>query len=247
MNKIVYFFILLILFNQFMSQDDQQPEQDTTDECSGKSQEQCTLILVENTLIQCSWDENNGSGQCKVGQKYTTCASASSLAAATKEQCVVLSHGTNAICIKGTAGCSEISNCVDAVGENIEKNMCDNLIVSLEGGKCYYDGAKCTQAASCQTVADTSLTGTDLENLCKKFNENTKNCIPDGKKCKIDDKGSSTGGDDKDNEKENDKEGDGEKEKEGEKDDGKTGTNNAKNSSQSLNFSLVLLFLIFVI
>ena len=260
---------------------------DTTDKCSGKTNEQCGLILDDQSLIQCEWDETNNA--CKTKVKYTTCSSANTLSAATNDQCVVLSHAANAFCIKGENGCLEATSCEDAKGADIDENVCkqftvpsyqecakgtdgcklntksctdnsityeegicDNLAVAINNAKCYYDGTGCVQATSCGTVAETSLTGTALDNLCKKFNEETKNCVADGKKCKLEDKETTPGGDDdkeneketgKDDDKENEKEGEGEGEGEGEKDETKDG----KNSSSALKFSLALLFLIFII
>ena len=269
------------------SQTEPDPDPDTTDKCSGKTNDQCSLILEDQSLIQCEWDETNNA--CKTKVKYTTCSSAKTLAAATNAQCGVLSHAANAFCIKGANGCLEAASCEDAKGADIDENVCkqftvpsyqecakgtdgcklntksctdnsiryeegicDNLAVAINNAKCYYDGTGCVQATSCGTVAETSLTETALDNLCKKFNEETKNCVADGKKCKLEDKETTPGGDDdkeneketgKDDDKENEKEGEGEGEGEGEKDETKDG----KNSSSDLKFSLALLFLIFVI
>ena len=185
------------------------PDPDTTDKCSGKANDQCGLILDDQSLIQCEWDEANSA--CKTKVKYTTCSSAKTLAAATNAQCSVLSHTTNAFCIKGANGCLEAASCEEALGANIEdsvcrqftvpsyqecakgtdgcklntksctdnsisyvEGICDNLTVDLNNAKCYYDGAGCVQATSCGTVAETSLTETAIDNLCKKFNEEQK-------------------------------------------------------------------------
>lgn len=123
---------------------------------------------------------------------------------------------------------------------------CQDLDSNLSGGKCYFDGGKCAEAASCENVEETTLSEDDLGNLCSMFNEDTKNCVPDGKKCKLVVK-NPTGGDDTGNNKDENKEKENEKEGEKEKDGDKTGTNNSKNSCQALNFSLALLFLILVI
>ena len=279
------------------SQTEPDPDPDTTDKCSGKTNDQCSLILEDQSLIQCEWDETNNA--CKTKVKYTTCSSAKTLAAATNAQCGVLSHAANAFCIKGANGCLEAASCEDAKGADIDENVCkqftvlsyqecakgtdgcklntksctdnsityeegicDNLAVALNNAKCYYDGTGCVQATSCGTVAETSLTGTALDNLCKKFNEETKNCVADGKKCKLEDKETTPGGDDdKENEKETGKDDDKENEKETGKDDDKENekegegegeeekdeTKDGKNSSSALKFSLALLFLIFVI
>ena len=96
----------------------------------------------------------------------------------------------------------------------------------------------------------------------QKIQWRTKNCVADGKKCKLEDKETTPGGDDdKENEKETGKDDDKENEKETGKDDDKENekegegegeeekdeTKDGKNSSSALKFSLALLFLIFVI
>ena len=74
--------------------------------------------------------------------------------------------------------------CTDSIDENVEET-CGKLTLSLENGKCYYNGAKCAEANSCDTVAETTLTGMALQVLCDQFSTGTKNCVADGKKCKF--------------------------------------------------------------
>ena len=82
----------------------------------------------------------------------------------------------------------------------------------------------------------------------QKIQWRTKNCVADGKKCKLEDKETTPGGDgDKENEKETGKDDDKENEKKGEGEGEKDETKDGKNSSSALKFSLALLFLIFII
>lgn len=93
-------------------------------------------------------------------------------------------------CIKETNGCKLITkSCTDTTVTNFE-NDCEMLLTSDNNYKCYYDGEKCAQANSCASVAETKLTDNEkMKNICDKFNDTTKVCIPNGKKCALKDKG----------------------------------------------------------
>ena len=97
-------------------------------------------------------------------------------------------------CIKGTAGCQiKAKSCTDSTIE-YEDGICE-LLKPDEGKQCYYDGSKCTQADSCANVAETTLESNQMTTVCSLFSEETQDCIPDGKKCKLQAKSSSGSGD----------------------------------------------------
>lgn len=121
-------------------------------------------------------------------------------------------------CIKDNNACKLKTKICSDNSIVYEEGICGKLGITLENGKCYFDGAKCAEANSCETIAETTLTGTALETLCDEFSTETKNCVADGKKCKLDD-------------------GEG-------KEEGKT---DGKNSSKRLTLSFAILFLVLLI
>ena len=170
--------------------------------CLGKNSEECKLILENNILVECQMVDDS----CKVKAKYETCTLASSLSEATEDQCSKLKVDLGQECIKGTAGCEvKIKTCTDETIQ-YEDGICDKLTPSTNK-KCYYNGEKCAEADSCENLEETKLT-TDkqMEDLCHLFDKETQECVPDGKKCKLQDKEESGAGD-KEKEKESGKEG----------------------------------------
>ena len=97
-------------------------------------------------------------------------------------------------CVKGTSGCEiKPRSCIDSTIV-YEEGICEHLKPD-EDKQCYYDGAKCTQADSCTNVAATTLAADKMSTICSLFNEEKKNCIPDGNKCKLQGESSSGEGD----------------------------------------------------
>ena len=121
-------------------------------------------------------------------------------------------------CVKDNNDCKLKTKICSDTSIVYEGGICGKLGITLENGKCYFDGAKCAEANSCETIAETTLTGTALETLCDEFSTETKNCVADGKKCKLDD-------------------GEG-------KEEGKT---DGKNSSKRLTLSFAILFLVLLL
>ena len=88
-------------------------------------------------------------------------------------------------CVEGTGTCTlKTKKCTD---QSIiyEEGICGLLETTSANQKCYYNGAKCSEATSCETITDTTLTGNSLKAVCAQFNTVTENCVPDGKKCKL--------------------------------------------------------------
>ena len=130
-------------------------------------------------------------------------------------------------CVKGTGKCSlKAKKCTD---QSIiyEEGVCGVLTTSANH-KCYYNGAKCSEATSCETVTDTTLTGNSLKAVCAQFNTVTENCVPDGKKCKLVEKSES-------------------EEEEEEKKENEGGKNSGNSLGKALNFSFAILILILVL
>ena len=215
--------------------------------CLGKNSEECKLILENNILVECEMVDDS----CKVKAKYETCTLASSLSDATEDQCSKLKVDLGQECIKGTGGCEvKIKTCTDETIQ-YEDGICDKLTPSANK-KCYYNGEKCAEADSCENVEETKLT-TDkqMEDLCHLFDKETQECVPEGKKCKLQDKEES-GADDKEKEKESGKEGgdaDGKEKESGKENEKEKETEeknaNGSNSSGFISFSFALLFFIF--
>ena len=122
---------------------------------------------------------------------------------------------------KGTNGCEiETKLCSDTTIENKEEN-CQYLKTSSTDNKCYYDGENCAEANSCNSVQETKLSDDKkIQSLCSLFDSETQDCIPEGKKCKLQDKEES-GTDADAKEKGPDDEKESGKEKESEVSDGK--------------------------
>ena len=131
-------------------------------------------------------------------------------------------------CVKGTGKCSlKAKKCTD---QSIiyEEGVCGVLETTSASHKCYYNGAKCSEATSCETVTDTTLTGNSLKAVCAQFNTVTENCVPDGKKCKLVEKSES-------------------EEEEEEKKENEGGKNSGNNLGKALTFSFAILILILVL
>ena len=189
---------------------------DSSELCTGKTQEECKLIFSDSIFIQCKWETD----KCVLDKKYETCASASNLREATNEQCMNIRSRDKKTCVKGVNGCLDVNNCEDIKEVNIEEESCkstefqsyqncikgtsgcklinitctDTTITNFEsdceylsapnGYKCYYDGEKCAQANSCASVPEMKLTDNEkMKNICSKFNEEPKVCVPEGNKC----------------------------------------------------------------
>jgi len=190
---------------------------DSSELCTGKTQEECKLIFSDRIFIQCKWETD----KCILDKKYETCASASNLGEATNEQCMSILIRNKKTCVKGVNGCLDVNNCEDIKEANIDEESCKStefesyqdcikgangcklinksctdptitnyesdceLLTSVEGYKCYYDGEKCAQANSCASVGEMKFTDNEkMNNICSEFNEGTtKVCVPEGKKC----------------------------------------------------------------
>ena len=212
------------------------------DLCSQKTQEECKILIQSNLLVECEWNEgsNGSNGVCKFKAKYSTCSSANDLGEATAEQCSILEHRVFEECIKDNEGCKiNTKACTDTTIEYTE-GICDNLKPST-GAKCYYDGVKCAEANSCESVGETSLNDNEkLASLCRLFNDETNNCVPQENKCTLQEKvGPETGNDGKEKENESgkdeekDKENEKDKEKESGKDEEKDKENEKDNEKES--------------
>ena len=264
MNKILYFFILLILLNQSLSED-----------CEGGDVTKCNELTPKDNEGVCF----KGTDACKVAKSCNEVTSGASeemcqnfLAQDPTNKCSFIAANADENIV---AHCeSTLRACTEAVdGITLNSNICSSR--TTNSIYCFFDGqSSCKQATSC---AEIKLSSDTTKALCSHYNAGDKLCVPDGKtcilkttcnkakktnehecsyypvvgenkECALKD-GSETDCEEKDKtqttpDQESGKDDkDNEKEGEGEKDDGKT----EKNSSQVLNLSLALLLLVFAL
>ena len=165
-------------------------------ECEWKD-ETCKLIqeydscnlaksLSQATNDQCLQMEHSIGTFCLKGQKgCLEVVNCHELEGSSVEEntCKIIEVPEHQECVKGANGCEiKTKSCIGQTNEII----CDDLETSSNNNICYYDGKKCTEANSCNNVAETTINDNEkLKNICAKFKEDNKACVPDGKKCKL--------------------------------------------------------------
>ena len=191
-----------IIFNNNIFYECEWQTEDTTGSCKFKEKHStCSSAATfkDATNVQCNSLEPTDSKFCIKGPEG--CLEVAKCEDATGEtiendvcKSIKIQVQSYQECVKGTSGCEiKPRSCTDSTIV-YEEGICEHLKPD-EDKQCYYDGAKCTQADSCANVAATTLAADKMSTVCSLFNEEKKNCIPDGNKCKLQAESSSGEGD----------------------------------------------------